>query len=827
MGRRKRFKKKKAEAFNPMEKDLLESYLSYYSHAASIACSPDASSSSRNGRDEDEEEETIQMSNTQSAVFENDSTNIAGHEFPKLTKEALKRPYLSLPSTLESKHRRTVFDLCIHVGLYQTSIGDKFNDDRRKIVSIFPDGFEYIENDVPHDPPPSFPVMECRPWYFRNDIGGECPSPTSRLPSGHLTCSDDNGGTNASSSHRTNTDRPQQKSDSDRIQAFSFGPQFMSRRKVRETTKEYQQKIQTLADYPRTCLREHADVFDEFLKVTPLPFIVDTIDTFVVDTGEKMKKVANDMIQNKNISEIAFDLEAYNASKYKQATCLIQLCTNTKDEYVIDVLAPGVWDTVSLLAPIFANPAIVKVGHGIASIDIPCLHRDFGIFVVNAFDTMESAKILGLKGHLGLAKLCKYYELQSNDGSNKYEELKGLYQNTDWRLRPLKKEMIEYGILDVRFLISLRKLLIRDMIKAVGDDNMGNYASQSSDLGSNVLKNMNSLDMKSDNHSLHDEPINEIVALSNSIMESTILEECEEGEDSNEDDEEQGGYATADSFDLYNIHEDEGYVDAKNDEDDQKDDPFEKLKYNEILMHAIQKSQYQCLSLWSDKSEDCEKNDTLVGLLRRAERLREDFNDDGNKTKYNNISTIITNPASVMTQNRKKKKTWDRHDMVLYKDLFEWRNDVAKKIGIMPAMMCSLDLLVLIAYARPTCILGLKKLNYFLPEFFRDEVNVDYLEDLFLIVQAATKDNNSKVETHKKNNDTTRFYADCNQNGYKKHNSFQGREIEESKEIGYDNNDHNQNDTISISKSYRTLQITTIIAGIAAFWIGVAARRRK
>ena len=90
------------------------------------------------------------------------------------------------------------------------------------------------------------------------------------------------------------------------------------------------------------------------------------------------------------ITELAFDIEACNTSKYMQVTCLIQICTNEKDEYVIDVLALGVWDNVSLLAPFFANPSIVKIGHGIPSIDIPCLHRDFSIFVVKeVLDTME------------------------------------------------------------------------------------------------------------------------------------------------------------------------------------------------------------------------------------------------------------------------------------------------------------------------------------------------------------------------------------------------------------------------------------------------------
>lgn len=57
------------------------------------------------------------------------------------------------------------------------------------------------------------------------------------------------------------------------------------------------------------------------------------------------------------------------------------------------------WEAVStLLGPIFANPNIVKIGHGIMGGDIPALFRDFGIIVVNAFDTQEASGFLGRTG---------------------------------------------------------------------------------------------------------------------------------------------------------------------------------------------------------------------------------------------------------------------------------------------------------------------------------------------------------------------------------------------------------------------------------------------
>lgn len=40
-------------------------------------------------------------------------------------------------------------------------------------------------------------------------------------------------------------------------------------------------------------------------------------------------------------------------------------------DYVIDTLK--VWDSVPLLAPVFANPAILKVAHAIPSCDVPVI----------------------------------------------------------------------------------------------------------------------------------------------------------------------------------------------------------------------------------------------------------------------------------------------------------------------------------------------------------------------------------------------------------------------------------------------------------------------
>ena len=63
----------------------------------------------------------------------------------------------------------------------------------------------------------------------------------------------------------------------------------------------------------------------------------------------------------------------------------MQISTATRD-FVVDVLVPEVRQELQLLNEVFTNPEIVKIFHG-ADWDIKWLQRDFGIFVVNMFDT--------------------------------------------------------------------------------------------------------------------------------------------------------------------------------------------------------------------------------------------------------------------------------------------------------------------------------------------------------------------------------------------------------------------------------------------------------
>jgi len=121
----------------------------------------------------------------------------------------------------------------------------------------------------------------------------------------------------------------------------------------------------------------------------------------------------------------------------------MQISTRTED-YIIDSLE--LWKHMHSLNTIFTNPKIVKVRpsillytlsqrfnerlqhnqvlHG-ADMDILWLQRDFGIYVVNLFDTGQASRVLDFPSY-SLAFLLKHYCGVTADKK---------YQLADWRVR--------------------------------------------------------------------------------------------------------------------------------------------------------------------------------------------------------------------------------------------------------------------------------------------------------------------------------------------------------------------------------------------------------
>uniref|UniRef100_A0A673J0A5 Exosome complex component 10 n=1 Tax=Sinocyclocheilus rhinocerous TaxID=307959 RepID=A0A673J0A5_9TELE len=155
---------------------------------------------------------------------------------------------------------------------------------------------------------------------------------------------------------------------------------------------------------------------------------INTLDDLVA-LNEKLAKM----------SEFAVDLEHHSYRSFLGITCLMQISTREED-FIIDTLE--LRSEMYILNETFTDPAIVKVFHG-ADSDIEWLQKDFGLYVVNMFDTHHAARCLNL-GRNSLDHLLKVY---CNVNSDKR------YQLADWRIRPLPDEMLKYAQADTHYLL--------------------------------------------------------------------------------------------------------------------------------------------------------------------------------------------------------------------------------------------------------------------------------------------------------------------------------------------------------------------------------------
>ncbi|KAK5984712.1 HRDC domain-containing protein, partial [Trichostrongylus colubriformis] len=117
----------------------------------------------------------------------------------------------------------------------------------------------------------------------------------------------------------------------------------------------------------------------------------------------------------------------------------MQISTRTED-YIIDPFP--LWEEMHILNEPFTNPAILKVFHG-GEHDIEWLQRDFGIYVVNMFDTGRAMRRLEMQ-KFNLRYLVQHYcDITLNKK----------YQLADWRERPLDADMLNYARSDTHYLL--------------------------------------------------------------------------------------------------------------------------------------------------------------------------------------------------------------------------------------------------------------------------------------------------------------------------------------------------------------------------------------
>ncbi|KAK6104960.1 3'-5' exonuclease family protein [Brugia pahangi] len=180
--------------------------------------------------------------------------------------------------------------------------------------------------------------------------------------------------------------------------------------------------------------------------VEPLKALSDT-ELVYVDTLEKLRSLRD--VLNKE-QEFSVDLEHNAQRSFLGLTCLMQISTRQMD-YIIDPFP--LWNDMHILNEPFTDPNILKVFHG-ADSDIVWLQRDFGIYVVNMFDTYKAMRVLNfLKfSYQHLVQTCCNHTLDKK------------FQKADWRLRPLTMAHKTYARSDTHYLLhcydQLRKRLL-------------------------------------------------------------------------------------------------------------------------------------------------------------------------------------------------------------------------------------------------------------------------------------------------------------------------------------------------------------------------------
>lgn len=173
-----------------------------------------------------------------------------------------------------------------------------------------------------------------------------------------------------------------------------------------------------------------------------------------IDTPEGLNNLQKILENNHDsqVQEIAIDLEAHSYRSFAGFICLIQISIENGKDFVIDPFP--LWDRIhNALASTLANPNIVKVLHG-ADSDIAWLQRDFGLYIVNLFDTGRAARALKLPSYGFAYLLEKYVNGVQADKT---------HQLSDWRQRPLSAAMKEYAIMDTHYLLGIYRAMKYDL----------------------------------------------------------------------------------------------------------------------------------------------------------------------------------------------------------------------------------------------------------------------------------------------------------------------------------------------------------------------------
>jgi ribonuclease D len=691
------------------------------------------------------------------------SVLVGGVALLELSFAVVRSPCLPFPPSITSKQRRTVHEICTELDLFHCTLdvphaaaavpadnnssGAAENCGRTVFVSPYADGFDaYLNVTTDFDAIKSLrgeldsgpatksvivPAYKYVPWYSKyQPVQGD--GPRSRNRDEAMPRNSDGGFGRGEDSY-INSDE--------------------------DSWRDQTHLVEALWDQPGDCLRPSNDSIDfcalehdtlESIgrrKQEPQsPKGLENVPWVLVDTPDLLKACVAEL---STASEVGFDVEAYNKSKSCQLTCLVQVkAGDTGKEYVIDPLAPRMWESMRRLRPIFEDPRVIKIGHSIGSLDVRCLHRDFGIWVVNAFDTYEAARVLlkidnaslsssstsrssaptdnnvdnndnsnnnNNNNNLGLTAVCRRYGAAH---VAHHQQLKAQYQRCDWRARPLTLDMLEYARLDVRHLVGLRVLMMRDLTRAELYDKRLDQLRKESRLVAEALEAVARMEEAYEcahSASMHNEAIGaDNGGAGAAVNVSTPIDTNTASSRLLHDDE---TFKTSHQRETFSAKQsmrsvgDAGYFTAASslslsDDDDDEDGDYlnpmsrkrvmmspavvataDSLRLQPRLMQVLTSSQERCLSLWRSQSK-------------------------GPKQPNNVEKSLL----DLWFCQQKDRDDWDDSNIHLYLELVEWRDQVATELGCFEDFVVDLEFLVQVAWRKPTSVWALRRVSWTLPD---------------------------------------------------------------------------------------------------------------